>query len=102
MVAISFPTVAAGGGSFATPLGTPARASSPEATGHPALVVRGHYCTVDQEVYLDRPDRRLAGGAGGSHKKALLAAAGRHHGTHCPQGAGVSRREVRRPGDQQV
>ena len=27
-----------------TPLGTPARASSPAATGHSALLVRGHHC----------------------------------------------------------
>ena len=41
------------GGSLAALPGTAARASSPEATAHSALLVRGHHCTMDREVYLD-------------------------------------------------
>ena len=42
-----------GMGSQPIPLGTPARVSSPAATGHSALLVRGHHCSVNREVYLD-------------------------------------------------
>ena len=41
------------GGSSAAPLGIPTKVNGPEATGHLALMTRGHYCTVSLEVYLD-------------------------------------------------
>ena len=41
------------GGLPTAPLGTPAGACSPGATGHPALVARRRHLNVDQKVYLD-------------------------------------------------
>ena len=42
-----------GGWGVRSSAGMPAKAGGPEATGHPALLAWGHYCTGDREVCLE-------------------------------------------------